>query len=425
MILRVAKFLSPLLMACAAIAAAEEGNLEAEVGFEARGWIHEGGQKQERSNLSVRIEAEYYTEWNDGDDSFTFSPFLRLDQRDAERTHGDIRELTWVHVGSDWELRTGVRRVFWGVTETQHMVDIINQTDAVENLDGEDKLGQFMINLSLVKDWGIVDVFVLPGFRERTFAGKDGRLRSPYVIDTNHAEYESGAEENRVDFAVRWAHSIDDFELAVSHFSGTSRDPSFQLSARSFTNVTGLGPVPDELIPVYETIDQTGLEAQYIYEDWLWKLEAISNSGYSDDRYSAAVFGFEYTAIGIFETRSDLGYVVEYHFDDRGEDSSADVLESDLALALRWTANDEDSTEVLTGITWDSDDEEKMYFLEASTRVAQEWKLEVEARFWFGRDSLSQDFATAVQVLSNPSAFSRQAYFQDEDYVQVELTRYF
>jgi len=54
---------------------------------------------------------------------------------------------------------------FWGVTEFQHLVDIINQTDLVENIDTEDKLGQPMINLALINDWGTVDLFIMPYFR--------------------------------------------------------------------------------------------------------------------------------------------------------------------------------------------------------------------------------------------------------------------
>jgi hypothetical protein len=33
-----------------------------------------------------------------------------------------------------------------------HLVDIINQTDGVESIDGEDKLGQSMMAFSLFKD---------------------------------------------------------------------------------------------------------------------------------------------------------------------------------------------------------------------------------------------------------------------------------
>lgn len=36
--------------------------------------------------------------------------------------------MTWLVVEQDWELRLGVRKVFWGVTEGSHLVDIINQT---------------------------------------------------------------------------------------------------------------------------------------------------------------------------------------------------------------------------------------------------------------------------------------------------------
>ena len=45
----------------------------------------------------------------------------------------------------------GVRRVFWGVAESNHLVDVINQTDAIENPDQEDKLGQPMLNLAYVE----------------------------------------------------------------------------------------------------------------------------------------------------------------------------------------------------------------------------------------------------------------------------------
>jgi len=34
-------------------------------------------------------------------------------------------------VADDWELTTGVSKVYWGVMEAVHLVDIINQTDFV------------------------------------------------------------------------------------------------------------------------------------------------------------------------------------------------------------------------------------------------------------------------------------------------------
>ena len=173
---------------------------------------------------SVSIEPELYWQWNDGNDSVILTPFYRLDGQDNRRTHGDIRELAYVHVSDDWELRVGIRKEFWGVTEFQHLVDVINQTDGVEDFDGEDKLGQQMVNLSLVNDWGIVDVFLLPGFRERTYLGKEGRLRAPFVVDKNNVDYESSAGQQHLDFAIRWSHSIADLHLGNYWCNENNRD---------------------------------------------------------------------------------------------------------------------------------------------------------------------------------------------------------
>jgi len=177
------------------------------------------------TNGSVYLKGEVFHEWNNRDDQFIFIPYARVDENDSERTHVDIRELSWIHVGSGWESRVGIRKVFWGVTEGRHLVDIINQTDLVDQVDGEEKLGQPMLNLSTVRDWGIVDLFVLPGFRERTYAGEEGRPRTPLPV-SDDARYESGAEDKRVDVGFRYQQYFNNgLQLALSHFSGTSREP--------------------------------------------------------------------------------------------------------------------------------------------------------------------------------------------------------
>lgn len=66
------------------------------------------------SQTSILVEPEFYWGWNNGDDTVTFKPFLRLDDQDSERSHGDIRELSYIHASDDWELRTGIRKEYWG-----------------------------------------------------------------------------------------------------------------------------------------------------------------------------------------------------------------------------------------------------------------------------------------------------------------------
>lgn len=335
---------------------------------------------QADQQLSVFVEPEIYHSWNNDLDSITFKSFYRWDNEDDERSHGDIRELMWLHVGDDWELRTGIGHVFWGQTESAHLVDVINQTDAVEAVDGEDKLGQPMINLTLVREWGNLDLFVLPGFRERTFTGLEGRLRPPLEVDVDRPLYESSDEDKHMDFAVRWSHSIDIWEVGVSYFSGTSRDPYL-------VGVNKDNTVP-QLLPYYGQIKQTGVDLLAVIDSWILKFEGIYRQhnkteyvGYGDD-YFAMTAGFEYTSVGVLESVWDIGWLMEYQYDDR--DNPALVSgQNDLMLGARLVVNDVDGTEVLFGIVQDLDkSSSRSGFVEASSRINDNWKWRVDARFF-------------------------------------------
>ena len=108
------------------------------------------------------------------------------------------------------------------------MVDIINQTDAVESFDGEEKLGQPMVQFSFVTNKiGTFNFFYLPYHCKRTFAGEKGRFRFSVVIDKDDINYESGAKEWRQDLAFRWNHYFGAFDIGLSHFYGNGREPLF------------------------------------------------------------------------------------------------------------------------------------------------------------------------------------------------------
>ncbi len=354
--------------------------------------------QQTDQTISLALAPEYYHNWDDGRQSLTFTPFLRWDSQDEERSHADIRELLWIYAGNRWEVRAGIGKVFWGVTEALHLVDIINQTDLVENPDGEQKLGQPLLKFSLEKDWGILDFYALPGFRERTFPGEEGRLRSHPRVDTDLTSYASDREERRLDFAIRWSHSMGDWDLGLAHFNGTSRDPDLIPALNAAGEIV--------LAPHYEIIHQTSLDLQATKGDWLWKLEAIHRSGL-DEPYNAATGGFEYTRVGIAETDMDLGLLAEYLYDDRGDEAPA-PFENDLFIGLRLTANDAQSSELLTGIIKDLDSSAMMFNLETSRRLGSSWKISAQARFW-------------IDVPEDDPLYA----FSADDYFEVSLAKYF
>ena len=189
----------------------------------------------------------------------------------------DLQEFYLLHIGEEREIKFGISKEFWGVTETTHRVDIINQTDFTEGFDGEEKLGQPMMKVSLEKEWGVLDIYALFSFRERQFSGQEGRLRLPLIIDKNESIYESSAKNKRTDFAARWSNYYDQLDIAISYFSGTTREPRLIPSGRK----------DKPLISYYETIDQFGLELLYLIGSLAIKVEAISRAG-QGDRFSAA-----------------------------------------------------------------------------------------------------------------------------------------
>ena len=361
-----ALFLLPLLL----IAEDSRFEISGNVEYEHRFFLENNQfQKQEDLSNSVAIQPEFYYEWNDGYDSITFTPFFRFDTHDSRRTHFDVRELFYLISRDDWEFRVGMRKVFWGVTESIHLVDTINQTDSVENIDGEEKLGQAMLNISYVHDIGTFDLFIMPHFRERTFAGSKGRLRSGVPVEIDDAEYESDAKEWHTDIALRYENTFDDLDLGLSYFYGTSREPRIELRPGS----NGL-----EAIPVYDLIHQLGLDLQYTRDAWLWKLESIYRSGSQND-FSAMAAGFEYTFFDIQESGIDAGILLEYLWDSRNDDPAA-LFQNDVFLGSRITLNDVQSTEFLSGIIFDTEGGGHSFIIEASRRISDAWRLSLEVR---------------------------------------------
>lgn len=331
--------------------------------------------EQRSQGVSLSTQPEYYHEWAGGS-SITAVPFVRLDSADDERTHIDLREFFFLWVPEAFEVGIGIRKVFWGVTESQHLVDIINQTDVVEYPDGEDKLGQPMLNVSVLREWGTLDLFVLPYFRERTFPGPRGRLRTSVVVETGQARFESGAKAHHVDMAVRYSHTLGDWDIGVSHFRGTGREPTLLLDTSPSGDLV--------LVPFYEQIAQTGLDLQWVVEVWLWKLEIIHRTGQADDLF-AWTGGFEYTVTGIAGSRMDLGVIGEWLYDDRG-DGTTTPFENDLMSGLRLAVNDVASTELLVGVIQDLDSAARMFSVQGSRRLSDHWKLDVEILLFTEQD---------------------------------------
>jgi hypothetical protein len=402
----------------AGAARAGEWDFGGEVAGELRAFLNKPANPGQFDHWQPALALSPDIRWasDDGKHRFVFKPYAKLDAQDGERTHYDVREGYYRFApGPEVALTIGAAKVFWGRTESRHLVDIINQADAVEDIDEEDKLGQPMVNLTLVNDWGTLDFFAMSGFRDRTFPGRRGRPRFSFVIDTDDPIFESSARRKAPDFALRYSRYFGGWDIGVAGFYGTSREPRFAVDAAN-----------SRLIPIYDRIAQGSIDVQYTTGAWLFKAEAIVREG-QGDVFFASVAGFEYTLYQVFGSNADLGLLGEYLYDGRDdgfriENFSSVALsgpapasitpftafQNDVFVGARLGLNDPQDTSAIAGVIVDAEDGSLAVSAEASRRIGANWRAEVEGRFFMNVDSGN---------LLNA--------FRSDDFVTLRLTRFF
>ena len=347
-------------------------------------------------NASLHVQPELYWRSEDGRQRVSVVGFGRYDNQDDERSHVDLREAYWGYEGDGWDVNAGISKVFWGVAESRHLVDVINQTDLVEDIDQEDKLGQPMVNVNLQRDYGRFELYLMPWFRERTFPGADGRFRTPLPVDTDDPIYESSDKDRHNDVALRYSHYFGDVDVGAYVFDGTSREPNFVVADEG-----------DRLIPVFEQMTQIGVDLQYTRDSWLWKFEGIRRET-DRDSFNAAVGGLEYTFFGVGGRAADIGVLFEYLYDGRDETAPPTAFDDDIFVGARLALNDSSDTSLLVGAAIDTETHETFFNLEAKRR--------------FG-DNLTVDLR--LRAFSNAEPGEALYAFEQDDYLQLRVSWYY
>ncbi|MEO0956863.1 MAG: hypothetical protein AAFY66_00040 [Pseudomonadota bacterium] len=344
--------------------------------------------QQVRDDASIAGQFTLLAEWLDGDVTLRFTPFARADLADDERTNGDIREAKVDYVNGPWSLRVGVDTIFWGKTEAFHLVDVVNQTDFVEDIDDEDRLGQPMIRLARLTDFGEFAALYFPYQRIRRFPGPEGRLRFALPVNTDNPIFETDAERFTPSFALRYSGFVGPVDLGLHVFHGLGRDPSFIPDAEF-----------DELLAVYQRITQGGVDLQFTSGATLWKLEALvrggeKNADFEDELFGAFTGGIEHTLFGIFDTSYDLGLITEYAFDSRGQDALTN-FQNDVILGTRLTFNDISDTAILLTGAVDTQNGDIALRLEAERRIGSRFSASLEGQGFVNqdKDSFAGSFA--------------------------------
>ena len=365
------------------------------VGFESK-YFKNSPKWSEQSTDVVQTSVEGYIElFYPFSESYSvsFSPFLRKDGIDEYRDLFDVREGYLLLESNQFEMLFGINTVFWGVTESINIVDVINQVDTGD-ISGDQKLGQPMVNLQFLPEYGTFSLYLLPYFRERNFPGNEGRFRGPTVIEKGASKFESSDALYNLDIALRYSHYFADIDFGLSYFKGTSREPLILSNAQ------------EELSLHYAQISQIGLDVQYTYFDWLFKSELTIRNGFSET-YFAAVSGFEYTLYQIFNSDSDFSILLEYQHDSRSKDEPQVLSDQDIFFGYRITLNDMSDSSFLGGTTYDTSKYSSTTFLKYETRIYENYNFQISLTEFSGSQP------------SDPSYI-----FDSDDFIQIKLTSY-
>ncbi|VAW15671.1 FIG01201466: hypothetical protein, partial [hydrothermal vent metagenome] len=139
---------------------------------------------------------------------------------------------------------------------------------------------------------------------------------------------------------------------------------------------------------------------------FLWKLESIYRSSKSQD-FLALVAGLEFTISNIKNSGIDIGLIGEYLYDERDE-LALNALQNDVFFGSRIAFNDVQSTEILLGGITDLNNNSKIFSIEASRRLGESLKLEIEGR-------LFSNINAKEIILSN---------FKNDSFFRISLFKY-
>lgn len=330
------------------------------------------------------------------DTKFDVTVFGRASPHAHHRFGGDIREADLKIQFENAEIKAGILAETWGTLEAWNLVDIINQRDLAEDFQGDAKLGQPGVAVSLQQgDW----VWSLAGLtyaRERRFAEGQDRLRAlPAPILTEKFEGNRWNPGIALRVQSRW----DDLDIAASHYAGHAREPLFQ----SIIGQQGLLGFES----FYEKIAQTALEAQYVMGDSVLKSEFIYQTEGVDSFWGSGV-GVETTFNKLGGSFESLTFYFEAYFDDRSDSAPLTAFQRDIFFGARYNLNDTDDTVFEARYTHDLEWDSNLIDLRASRRI-------------FGDCLLSAQLLLPLAVERDPALIG----FEQDKYFKLGLDWYF
>ena len=363
--------LLPVLGGCAAPNVTASGSVAADGRVFFAPPKYAGQDRGDAVSLVAEPQLEAKTE--DAEHTLTLRPFYRLDPADEKRSHADVRQASYHLSLEHFEAGAGAGVFTWGVLESYRPTDVMNQTDFVEAVDGNAKLGQPYAELGWIGESTAFRLYYLPYFRERTFQGVRGRPRFPSVIDTDNPLFATKNRQWEPSAAGRFTWNAGDLDLGVGLFTGLGREPAFVAEL-----TTG------QIAPRYDRIHQASVDAQYTLGAFTFKAEGFFRLWSNRLRgFGGGGAGVDYTLFKLF-AEADLSFAAEYLMDTRPRDAPITFFDHDAFGGVRLAINDTASTELVAGAIVDVLDGSMFARAQASRRIGEHWRVSFGTNVFLG-----------------------------------------
>ncbi|MEM8598180.1 MAG: hypothetical protein AAGF76_17135 [Pseudomonadota bacterium] len=345
----------------------------------------------------------------------------------TDATRADLPRAFYQRSFDGFDVLVGSNIEFWGVSEGNRPVDVINQEDVLDAPNRRDRLGQPMVNVNIdIGSRGSLGLWGLGGFRERDFGDDNARFRAPFLTDDDDAQFEEG-KGRHFDFAARYTSSLrlgnSAVDFAVSYFNGTDRNPSQVLTCRrpgglvtedicNAVNAASNDPfdtsspqidtddvletldglVTEDLatlaseqsnivfVPNYQHIQQLGGEFALTNGDFQFTLEGAVRFATGETSFAGTIGG-QYTLNDLFNTDAQMLLISEYLYDNRSALQPLNFFENDVFLGFNYNQNDVAGTQLTGGFYVDTESVAQIYSLTFGRRLTDSLKLNVSALF--------------------------------------------
>lgn len=313
--------------------------------------------------------------------------FTNWDSTDDSRSYSNIRQANIYVNNNNFTFGLGVDTFFWGVSESINVVNVLNQSDIMESLDGKVKYGQTFVSINTRFSNGDFSFYYLPLFQEQSFPERP----SYGLAISKNAVFEH--DKKRGGIAARGLFYFDRLEFALSYFKGTRRSA---LLARHATEMAVLTPY------YIQTVNYL-VDGVYIAEDFTLKFEAKTgleqNAGFTTFN-----LGIEYPSYAFSKLVEEVIFIAEYAFDDR-KLSAETHGQNDIFLGGKFNFGYSEQGNVRFLYSYDFD------YRSQYAELSYEYRLNDYFRFK----------AKALKVLSAPERDQRLYALSGEEFINLSL----